>query len=90
MLSYDDKIKFLKLYLSDIKDNYADSFKTDILLYFDDFENLQENGIKLNFLKNLNSEEEIYNWINNLTSKIVMKFNEEEEELSDFIFYETC
>lgn len=30
MLKLKDKIEILKTYLYDIKDNYADSFKTDI------------------------------------------------------------
>lgn len=87
MLKFDDKITILKAYLTDIKDTYSDSFKTDILFYFDEFENLQVNDLKLNFLKNLKSKEEIKNWVDNLTSKIVIKFNEDEEQLSDFIFY---
>ena len=33
------------------------------------------------------SKEDIYKWIDKLTSKIVMKFNEDEEQISDFIFY---
>lgn len=90
MLRHEDKIEILKAYLSDIKDNYADSFKTDIWFYFDAFENVEENNVKLSFLKKLKSKEDIHNWVDNLTSKIVMKYNEEEEQLSDFIFYETC
>ena len=35
----------------------------------------------------LDSKEEIHNWVDKLTSKIVVKYNEEEEQLSDFIFY---
>lgn len=90
MLSYEDKVKILKTYLSDIKDCYADSFKTDILFYFDRLDTIKEDNIKLNFLENLKSKEDIHNWVDNLTSKIVMKYNEEEEQLSDFIYYQTC
>lgn len=89
MLNHEDKIEVLKAYLSDIEDNYADSFKTDIWLYFDAFENVEEGTIKFNFLKSLKSKRDIQNWIDKLTSKIVMKYNEEEEQLSDFIYYET-
>lgn len=85
MLSYEDKIEILKKYLLDIKDNYSDSFKTDILFYFNEFENIQT--IDFKFLNKLKSEEDIHTWVDNLTSKIVMKFNEDEEQLSDFIFY---
>lgn len=90
MLNHEDKIEVLKAYLADIKDNYTDSFKTDIWFYFDAFENIQEDNIKLNFLKSLKSKRDIQKWVDNLTSKIVMKYNEEEEQLSDFIYYETC
>lgn len=85
MLEQHHKIKILKDYLLDINDNYADSFKTDILFYFNEFENIQNFDFK--FLNELNSEEDIHSWVNNLTSKIVMKFNEDEEQLSEFIFY---
>lgn len=67
-----------------IDDNYADSFKTDITLFLGQFETQNSNLI---FLNNLSSNIEIENWVNNLTSKIVLKFNEDEEQLSDFIFY---
>lgn len=87
MLNFNNKIDILKTLLFDVKDNYADSFKTDIIFYFDQFENIQENDIKFNFLNNLNSKEEILNWLNNLTSNIVLKYNESEMQLSDFIFY---
>lgn len=85
MLSLEDKIKVLKAYLSDIKDNYADSFKTDISFYFNEFEDVQK--IDFKFLDELNSQEDIHQWVDNLTSKIVMKFDENEEQLSEFIFY---
>ena len=85
MLNFAEKIEILKEYLSEIKDNYADSFKTDIMLYFNDFEDVNSENFK--FLSELKSKEDIYKWIDKLTSKIVMKFNEDEEQLSDFIFY---
>jgi len=84
MLSFTDKISILENYLLQINDNYADSFKTDITLFLGEFETQNSN---LNFLNNLSSEIEIENWVNSLTSKIVLKFNEDEEQLSDFIFY---
>jgi hypothetical protein len=85
MLNFAEKIEILKEYLSEIKDNYADSFKTDIMLYFNDFEDVNSENFK--FLSELKSKEDIYKWIDKLTSKIVMKFNEDEEQISDFIFY---
>lgn len=85
MLNFVVKIEILKEYLSEIKDNYADSFKTDIFLYFNEFEDIKNKDFK--FLEELKSKEDIQNYVDNLTSKIVMKFNEVEEQLSDFIFY---
>ena len=85
MLNFEEKIEILKEYLSEIKDNYADSFKTDIMLYFNDFKDVNSEDFK--FLSELKSKEDIYKWIDKLTSKIVMKFNEDEEQISDFIFY---
>lgn len=85
MLNFADKISILENYLIQINDNYTDSFKTDIALFLGEFEIQNYN---LNFLNNLSSSIEIENWVNNLTSKIVLKFNEDEEQLSDFIFYE--
>ena len=84
MLSFEEKISILENYLLQINDNYADSFKTDIALFLGEFETQNSN---LNFLNKISSIEEIENWVNNLTSKIVMKFNEDEEQFSDFIFY---
>ncbi|MGI6319645.1 MAG: hypothetical protein ACOXZK_01455 [Bacteroidales bacterium] len=87
MLTFEQKIMFLKDYLVDIKGNYADSFKTDILFYFDEFEDIENNKNNFDFLIQLNSKEEIHNFVDYLTSKIVLKYNEKEDQLSDFIFY---
>ena len=84
MLSIVDKMTILESYLSQNDDNYTDTFKTDISIFLGEFEIQNSN---LNFLKNLSSKEEIENWVNKLTSRIVLKFNEDEEQLSDFIFY---
>lgn len=85
MLNYKDKIETLNAYLLDVKNNYADSFKTDIFFYFNEFEDIH--SVDFKFLHELNSKEDIHNWVDNLTSKIIMKFNENEEQLSEFIFY---
>lgn len=85
MLRLKDKIEILRGYLYDIKENYADSFKTDILFLFNEFEDIQ--NMDFMFLNELHSIESIHLWVDNLTSNIVMKFNEDEEQLSDFIFY---
>lgn len=84
MLSFTDKISILENCLLQINDNYADSFKTDITLFLGEFTIQNSN---LSFLNGLSTKVEIENRVNQLTSKIVLKFNEEEEQLSDFIFY---
>jgi hypothetical protein len=84
MLTLAAKISILEKYLLQIDDNYADSFKTDIALFFGEFETQNSN---LNFLNKISTIEEIEKWVNNLTSKIVLKFNEDEIQLSDFIYY---
>lgn len=85
MLELSDKINILKDYLDEIGDTHVDSFKTDIVFYFNDFED--EQSCDFQFLNRLNSKEEIHSVINHLISKIALKFDENEEQLSDFIFY---
>ena len=81
MLTFKEKTHHLYTILNNINDNYADSFKADILIYFDDF---TTNNPRLSFLKNLNSFSDIENWINKLTSRIVMK--ESDLEVNEIIF----
>ena len=83
MLSLDEKIIYLENYLTMPTKNYADTFKEDIVMFLDDFTNKNE---LLYFLNKLNSFEEIENWANNLCSRIVLKFNYEEEHINDFIY----
>lgn len=83
MLSIEEKISYFENSLSRIEENYADSFKCDIIFFFGDF-NL-ENPL-LQFLDKLKSLNEIENWISKLTSRIVMKFDEEHEQMHDFIY----
>ncbi len=85
MLELSDKINILKDYLDEIGDTHVDSFKTDIVFYFNDFED--EQSCDFQFLNRLNSKEEIHSVIDHLISKIALKFDENEEQLSDFIFY---
>ncbi len=82
MLSFADKISYLENYLNSIQDNYADSFKTDILFFFDEFNDRNQ---QLRFLNKLESFVEIEDWVDRLTSRIVLKFDEDTEQLNDFI-----
>ena len=83
MLSLQEKISYFENSLRRIENNYADSFKCNISLFFGDF-NLENQLLK--FLDKLNSLDEIENWISKLTSRIVMKFDEEHEQINDFIY----
>ncbi|GEC79393.1 hypothetical protein [Flavobacterium aquatile] len=78
-----DKIHHLENYLNKVEQNYADSFKQDILIYFN--EDFSEENQQLIFLNNLNTTEEIEALIDNLTSQFVLKFDENQESENDFI-----
>lgn len=83
MLSLDEKIIYLENYLTQLNENYADSFKEDIVMFIDDF--TDQNKL-LSFLKKLNSVEEIESWVDNLCSRIILKFDFQGEEINDFIY----
>ncbi|WP_394776618.1 hypothetical protein [Flavobacterium sp.] len=83
MLSLNEKIHHLENYLSQQNENYADSFKEDIIMFINDF--TDQNKL-LSFLNNIVSFEEIENWADNLCSRIVLKFDSEGEEINDFIY----
>ncbi len=87
MLQLEEKIAFLEEILSVSSDKYSDSFNAEIGFYFNDFENIEENKDLFLFLEKFETTAEIQNWLDGLKSKIVMKFNEDEESLSDFIHY---
>ena len=82
MLTLKEKISFLEKTLLDIKDNYAESFKNDIYIFFDTFDT--ENPL-FHFLDIMKTKEDIVQWVQVLTSKIVIKYAPESETLSDFI-----
>ena len=77
-----EKISYLEQFLNQPEENYADSFKTDIMDYFDTFE---IDNKELSFLSAMDTFEEIENWVTKLTSRIVLKFDEESESINDFI-----
>jgi hypothetical protein len=83
-MTLSEKIDYLEQLLNQEEQNYADSFKSDIIIFFeDDFS--QENS-ELLFLENLNAKRDIENWIDKLTSRFVMKFDSEYETENDFIY----
>ncbi|SNR23248.1 hypothetical protein [Flavobacterium sp. ov086] len=83
MLSLNEKIQHLENYLSQANENYADTFKEDIVIFIDDFTDQNE---LLSFLNKIDSLEEIENWVENLCSRIILKFDSEGEEINDFIY----
>jgi hypothetical protein len=64
-------------------ENYGESFKIDILLFIDAFE---ESNPRLSFLNDLETFEAIEAWVTRLTSRIVMKYDEVFEPINDFIY----
>lgn len=78
------KIEYLEQLLNQTEENYADTFKADITIFFDD--NFCEENSKLQFLDNLSSKQEIENCIEKLTSRFVMKFDSGFETETDFIY----
>ncbi len=79
-----EKIEYLEQLLNQTEENYADTFKADITMFFDD--NFSEENSQLLFLDNLNSKQEIENWVEKLTSRFVMKFDSGFETEIDFIY----
>jgi hypothetical protein len=82
MMPLDEKISYLEQCLNDGGPSYADSFKADIALALGDFEAGNPN---LRFLDRLTTEREISDWVNALTSRIVLKHDEEDEPMSEFV-----
>lgn len=78
-----EKIKVLENYLIRESENYRDSFKTDIYLFFN--EDFTDGNPLLAFLDSFNEQSEIENWVDLVTSQIVLKFDDEVEQLGDFI-----
>jgi len=79
-----EKIKIFEQLLNQPKENFADNFKVDIIMFFDD--DFSENNEQLIFIDKLNSIEEIQNWIDKLTSRFIMKFDADFETEDDFIY----
>jgi hypothetical protein len=77
-----EKINILEEYLGEVE-TYADSFKGEIWGMIGDFE--MGNPI-LKFLESLPDEEAIYQFVDRLTQRIVMKYDPEVESLGDFFW----
>lgn len=84
MLSNEEKIDYLKYYLSKDKENYSDTYKDAIILFFD--EDFSIHNLQFIFLDKYNHRQEIETWVDRLLSRFVMKFDEEFEQETDFIY----
>ena len=84
-MTLSEKIQYLKNLLYQPEENYADSFKQDIILYFEN--DFTRENIQMQFLNQLNTVEEIKNWVEFITSQFVLKFDAEQESEKDFIDY---
>lgn len=82
-MNLSEKIRCLEAYLEQQEETYADSFKGEIALILGDFD---VSNPSLAFLDGMADAQEIYAWVNRLTSRIVMRFDEEEESLGDFVW----
>jgi uncharacterized protein YwgA len=83
MLTFENKISYLESSLNKTQESYSDSFKVDIAMFINEFEIKNE---LLQFLNKFNSIDEIEVWISKLTSRIVLKYDSESEQINDFIF----
>ena len=83
MLTFEEKIIYLENSLNKTEGNYYDNFKEDIIIYFNEFNTKNE---RLYFLNNFSSLTEIENWVEKISSRIVLKFDEESEQINDFIY----
>ena len=79
------KVQHLESYLNQSNDSYSDTFKADILCYFD--EDFTEENPQFEFLKELSNKVAIEQKVDFLLSQFVLKFNSDQETEDDFIYY---
>lgn len=53
----------------------------------EDIGDFEPEDVRLTFLEKLDSKEEIERWVERMTSLIVMKFDQEEEGLGEFVIW---
>jgi len=83
VMTRSEKAEILGNYLSQEPENYRDTFKTDMYLFFD--EDFTMDNPLLTFLDTFDNKKEIENWVDFVASQIVLKFDEECEQIGDFI-----
>ena len=79
-MKFEQKILALQNILEETPNNYADSFKTDICLFYNEF---ASKNPMLIFLEKFDDESSIRNWVDKLTSRIVM--HESDDVVSELI-----
>lgn len=82
-MTLSEKIKILEEILSLSNESYSDTFKNDIIIFFED--DFNESNLQLEFLNKLQMKEEIQIWVDKLLSRFVMKFDPDGETENDFI-----
>ncbi len=83
MPTYAEKITYFENSLNKTEGNYYDDFRGNIILFFEEFNSQNE---RLQFLNSLDSFTEIDKWIEKLASRIILKLDEESEQINDFIY----
>ena len=83
MPTFAEKITCFENSLNKLEGNYYDDFRGDIILFFEEFNVKNE---RLQFLNSLDSFTEIDKWIEKLASRIILKLDEESEQINDFIY----
>lgn len=73
----EEKISYLKKYLYQKETNFKDSYRIDVAFFFDDF---SSQNPMFSFLENLHSKREISDWVEKITSRIVMKYDDETDD----------
>ena len=73
MMKLKSKITYLEKVLETIEDNFGDSFKPDIAIAIEEFD---ESNETLKFLNQLNTKKDIDDWVSKLTSRIVMRYDQ--------------
>ena len=85
MVTIEQKISTLQNILVETSNNYADSFKGDICLFFNEF---ASKNPMLIFLEKIEDESSIRNWVDKLTSRIVMREDDDltSELIADYFY----
>lgn len=76
---------YLEKLLNQDNGSYADSFKSEIMLYFEGLRNNDGSYEFVEFIDKCLNNEDVEKWLSNLLSQIVLKFDSEQEQLFEFI-----